>query len=147
MNREPLFQELQSAEARIKALESELDANGLVLQKLQDERDKALERVDRLEEFLGVSEQAKTECIFGKNQPMTNPLTKELNERFYTLSVMEALGSIAPDQLRELDELSAIRDQDPEYEELANERNAKIQALFDKLGIKLSIPLNFQNHQ
>jgi len=72
-------------------------------------------------------------------------LTKEMSERFHTLSKMEALGTITPEQLRELNELSAIRDQDPEYEEETRKRNELIQALFDQLGFKLKVPLNFQN--
>jgi hypothetical protein len=76
---------------------------------------------------------------------MTTDLTKEMGERFHALSVMEALGTITPNQLRELDELSEIRDQDPQYEDEVRKRNEQIQALFDQLGFKLKVPLNAQN--
>lgn len=43
-----LEQENAELRARVKRLEDELNDNGLVLQKLQDERDKAISMVDRL---------------------------------------------------------------------------------------------------
>ncbi len=68
-----------------------------------------------------------------------------MEERFTYLSVVEESGLLTTSGFRELDELSAIRDQDPKYKDDARKRNEKIQALFDELGIKLKVPLNFQN--
>ena len=44
-----LEEENTELQARVKRLEDELNDNGLVLQKLQDERDKAISLADRLE--------------------------------------------------------------------------------------------------
>lgn len=76
---------------------------------------------------------------------MTTDLTKEMGERFHALVEMESMGTIALDQLRELDDLSRIRDEDPQYEDAVRRRNEQIQALFDQLGFKLKVPLNAQN--